>query len=317
MSNTILGAASPDSKTDASTVAADASPEPTTHSDRIGEDGVIAGTSGKISVLRTAACDAFTLQHDHLNNMIPHCDMQRLASGTSCTQSSTTPEGYYDYTDSIAVTACINMWWTSALAKYSTFQLVGAGHTAELSLVGRITNWNNKVGDYMVVKMTGTPNENADATCEMEAGTKMELCNTADPTNWANAAIANADDNLCKCLVNGQPGPLLLLDQGAKLTSGTMEDCGRWFVGASTTATMMIGNVRSASLQLNPLLQRCVLGHTCTDTSGWASSAGQTCASYESNGWCAEGSHAPGNEWTLGAGFDYPENNCCVCGKTD
>jgi hypothetical protein len=66
----------------------------------------------------------------------------------------------------------------------------------------------------------------------------------------------------------------------------------------------------------------------CTDTPGWQNNNGFGCDIYANNGgrsrtvngqtpvgWCANGAAAPGQEWTLGANWNYPENNCCVCGK--
>merc|ERR1711936_368702 len=54
---------------------------------------------------------------------------------------------------------------------------------------------------------------------------------------------------------------------------------------------------------------------TCTDTSGWANPHGFDCAKYASKGWCQNGGAVAGMEWTLGATFGHPEQNCCVCGK--
>jgi hypothetical protein len=56
---------------------------------------------------------------------------------------------------------------------------------------------------------------------------------------------------------------------------------------------------------------------TCTDTPGFDN--GNTpafgCAQYATKGWCANGAAVPGQEWTLGSKYKYPEKNCCVCGK--
>ncbi|CAF1261897.1 unnamed protein product [Adineta steineri] len=68
----------------------------------------------------------------------------------------------------------------------------------------------------------------------------------------------------------------------------------------------------------------------CRDTPDWynghpASNAnggkGWTCADYAMHPenacifWCKDGKATIGNSWTLGAKFNYPEKNCCVCGK--
>jgi hypothetical protein len=57
---------------------------------------------------------------------------------------------------------------------------------------------------------------------------------------------------------------------------------------------------------------------SCTDTTGWDNGWGFGCvgpSSYTSEGWCARGAALPGQEWTLGPTYNYPEKNCCVCGK--
>ena len=52
-----------------------------------------------------------------------------------------------------------------------------------------------------------------------------------------------------------------------------------------------------------------------TDTPGWKSTAQVDCDGYKRVGWCKDGKVVPGNEWTVGASFNYPEKNCIVCGK--
>jgi len=52
----------------------------------------------------------------------------------------------------------------------------------------------------------------------------------------------------------------------------------------------------------------------CTDQAGWTSH-GKTCSDYATEGHCANGAVAPGQEWTTGAAFNYPERSCCACGK--
>ena len=42
---------------------------------------------------------------------------------------------------------------------------------------------------------------------------------------------------------------------------------------------------------------------------------GLTCEEYVSKGWCADGAVVSGQEWALGAQFNYPEQNCVACGK--
>ena len=52
----------------------------------------------------------------------------------------------------------------------------------------------------------------------------------------------------------------------------------------------------------------------CSDTPGWLNGQDLDCNAYERQ-WCHEGHANTGSEWTLGAKYNYPEDNCCVCGK--
>ena len=54
---------------------------------------------------------------------------------------------------------------------------------------------------------------------------------------------------------------------------------------------------------------------TCVDTEAFTNGKGMTCADYTEKGWCEGGAVAEGAEWTLGAGYNFPETNCCACGK--
>jgi hypothetical protein len=52
----------------------------------------------------------------------------------------------------------------------------------------------------------------------------------------------------------------------------------------------------------------------CTDTPNfWNGYYG--CAEYARRPWCAGGAFSPGQGWTGGSRYNYPENNCCICGK--
>ncbi|CAF1569520.1 unnamed protein product [Didymodactylos carnosus] len=57
----------------------------------------------------------------------------------------------------------------------------------------------------------------------------------------------------------------------------------------------------------------------CIDTPDWSnrqSGGGHTCFEYEFiYKWCVNGTLALNSEWTGGAFFNYPELNCCACGK--
>jgi len=50
------------------------------------------------------------------------------------------------------------------------------------------------------------------------------------------------------------------------------------------------------------------------DTVGWSNGFGYGCADYEKH-WCANGVAKVGQAWALGAFYNYPEENCCTCGK--
>ena len=52
----------------------------------------------------------------------------------------------------------------------------------------------------------------------------------------------------------------------------------------------------------------------CVDTDNWVSSMGDDCEYYAKH-YCENGSAKRGNEGVFGSDFNYPEKNCCVCGK--
>jgi hypothetical protein len=61
---------------------------------------------------------------------------------------------------------------------------------------------------------------------------------------------------------------------------------------------------------------------TCQDNSNWnngwtgaPNGKGLTCSEYVTGNYCKDGKVVPGAEWTLGATYNYPEKNCCECGK--
>lgn len=51
----------------------------------------------------------------------------------------------------------------------------------------------------------------------------------------------------------------------------------------------------------------------CEDTIGWENNRGKSCTDYTT--WCADGLFRVGSEWAAGEVFNFPEQNCCVCGK--
>ena len=50
------------------------------------------------------------------------------------------------------------------------------------------------------------------------------------------------------------------------------------------------------------------------DILNFQNGAGHGCSSYAKR-WCKDGKAIPGQEWTLGAKYHFPEKNCVVCGK--
>jgi hypothetical protein len=55
----------------------------------------------------------------------------------------------------------------------------------------------------------------------------------------------------------------------------------------------------------------------CENTASWSNGHGYDCAAYVTQGWCDAGTRSAtaGNQWTLGDAHNYPESNCCACGK--
>jgi hypothetical protein len=53
---------------------------------------------------------------------------------------------------------------------------------------------------------------------------------------------------------------------------------------------------------------------TCSDTLDWTNGNKKDCAYYGQQ-FCADGGPVARKGWTLGATYNYPENNCCACGK--
>ena len=51
----------------------------------------------------------------------------------------------------------------------------------------------------------------------------------------------------------------------------------------------------------------------CIDTAMWENHSGRRCVDYERERWCLSGALAV--TWTGGAQFNFPEANCCACGK--
>ena len=52
----------------------------------------------------------------------------------------------------------------------------------------------------------------------------------------------------------------------------------------------------------------------CVDDENWHNGFWHDCAKYAEE-WCENGNAKPGQEWTLGEKYNFPERHCCICGK--
>merc|ERR1719506_137303 len=90
-----------------------------------------------------------------------------------------------------------------------------------------------------------------DQPCEMVAGVEMHLCSRI-----------NSKSGQCTCTgEDGKTSQLIYLKQETMLTKpkqNPLATCGKWYVGVSTTISMLVGNLRSMALQAHPILQQCV-----------------------------------------------------------
>ena len=50
----------------------------------------------------------------------------------------------------------------------------------------------------------------------------------------------------------------------------------------------------------------------CVDSQSWENGQGATCGTYKIENWCVDGGVV--EDWTVGAFWNYPEQNCCICG---
>jgi len=53
----------------------------------------------------------------------------------------------------------------------------------------------------------------------------------------------------------------------------------------------------------------------CTDTPKWEDPKGNGCIVYKNWPSCHDGKPIEGNEKYMGKKYDFPEKNCCICGK--
>lgn len=83
------------------------------------------------------------------------------------------------------------------------------------------------------------------------------------------------------------------------------------------TQIFLAGGGRADALRAAELewKARSAAAATCADTPDWDNHAGKGCGEY-ANAYCVNGAFRPGSEWTGGEGFNFPETNCCACGKT-
>ena len=52
----------------------------------------------------------------------------------------------------------------------------------------------------------------------------------------------------------------------------------------------------------------------CTDTPGWTNGKNKNCDFYNKKR-CKDGTFRKGQKWSIGLQFNFPEQNCCSCGK--
>jgi len=69
---------------------------------------------------------------------------------------------------------------------------------------------------------------------------------------------------------------------------------------------------RTAEPTLIPSFAPTVSGFICEDTPGWDNGYGMGCDNYEDFRWCTDEGVV---EWSLGETYNFPETNCCICGR--
>ena len=74
----------------------------------------------------------------------------------------------------------------------------------------------------------------------------------------------------------------------------------------------MENNDNNNSTNNNDLLNLYRFFTGCTDTSNWNDGQGNGCDDYSKYG-CENGAFK--NNWNGGIYYNYPEQNCCACGK--
>jgi len=107
--------------------------------------------------------------------------------------------------------------------------------------------------------------------------------------------------------------------ESGKKNSGTDYLCGGWGAGGvwddSSCDERKPFMCRLQAAPPNPPSPPPLAPGGCTDTPLFTNGYVLTCADFAAHGLCADGHVVPGKEWAMGAKYNYPEHNCCVCGK--
>ena len=121
------------------------------------------------------------------------------------------------------------------------------------------------------------------------------------------------------------PGDSTIVQSGSDLRAAALLYAGSGRAVALhvlSSTTILLGgsviSVRGVNMTITGHGEGAAINGTspCFDTPDWRNDWDVDCSSYASKeGWCANGAVVPGEEWALGATNNYPEDNCCVCGK--
>jgi len=118
------------------------------------------------------------------------------------------------------------------------------------------------------------------------------LANCKVTQEWLDACVKD----VCSASTAGDPDPLSVADDYCD-NQDSLDEEGRTIAGWEELTTT-----------LPPVVD---------DTSDWTNNGGETCADYEANGWCKDGSLVAGYEGKAGEANRFPELNCAVCGKDE
>ena len=120
---------------------------------------------------------------------------------------------------------------------------------------------------------------------------------------------------------------LLRSAESIKTTTGEKTNCAKWcakqFVGKN------VANVCKYFKKNTPACSECEpcqskedvtvnadpeVKEVCTDTPGWTNGKNKNCDFYNKKR-CKDGTFRKGQKWSIGLQFNFPEQNCCSCGK--